>query len=440
MHIDTHILPLILLTPLVGAAPPGPAPRPRQDPAMGSPDRHPPHLPPHPAPPRLLRPGARHRRLPLRAGHPPGSRPPPFATTSASTLSACGSSSSPASSPRSASSPAGTPSPSAAKPSTSSSCSSKSPCSASSSRSISSSTTPSGKLSLVPMTILIATFGRTKNRRPAAIKYFVYAFLPSALLLVGMLWLYAKTGTFDVVRLTALAQAHANPRPPGRPLALLASPSCLPLPSRSPSSPSTAGSRTPSPKPPRPPSWSSPAKTGLYSILRFSFAIFPAQSHRIAPLMIALGAIGIVYGSLIALHPDRPQRARRLLHPRPSLLRHPRHLQLHPHGPRRRHLPDPQPRHLRRRALPPARLPLRALRNLRHSRVRRPRRTPPLDDHPRRHHLALARRPCPSSTASSASSSSSPAPPRPSSPTSRTTSGPSSPPPASSSPPPTCSP
>jgi NADH-quinone oxidoreductase subunit M len=42
-------------------------------------------------------------------------------------------------------------------------------------------------------------------------------------------------------------------------------------------------------------------KTALYSILRFSFAIFPAQSHRIAPLMIALAAIGIVYGALLAL-------------------------------------------------------------------------------------------------------------------------------------------
>ena len=54
------------------------------------------------------------------------------------------------------------------------------------------------ELSLVPMTILIATFGRTKDRRKAAVKYFVYAFIPSALLLVGMLWLYAQTGTFDV--------------------------------------------------------------------------------------------------------------------------------------------------------------------------------------------------------------------------------------------------
>ena len=42
-------------------------------------------------------------------------------------------------------------------------------------------------------------------------------------------------------------------------------------------------------------------KLGLYSILRFSFGIFPEQMHRIAPLLIALGAIGIVYGALIAL-------------------------------------------------------------------------------------------------------------------------------------------
>jgi NADH-quinone oxidoreductase subunit M len=42
-------------------------------------------------------------------------------------------------------------------------------------------------------------------------------------------------------------------------------------------------------------------KLGLYSILRFSFGIFPGQSHRIAPFMLALGAIGIIYGALLAL-------------------------------------------------------------------------------------------------------------------------------------------
>src|SRR5258707_5720551 len=42
-------------------------------------------------------------------------------------------------------------------------------------------------------------------------------------------------------------------------------------------------------------------KLGLYSILRFSFSIFPDQSRPTAPLMIALGGMGIVYGALIAL-------------------------------------------------------------------------------------------------------------------------------------------
>ena len=64
------------------------------------------------------------------------------------------------------------------------------------------------ELSLVPMALLIATFGRTANRRRAAIKYFLYAFIPSAILLVGMLWLYARTGTFQLPELAQLAAAH----------------------------------------------------------------------------------------------------------------------------------------------------------------------------------------------------------------------------------------
>ncbi len=70
------------------------------------------------------------------------------------------------------------------------------------------STTASGSLSLVPMTLLIATFGRTENRRRAAIKFFLYAFIPSAILLVAILWLYNLTGTFDLPTLQALAAAH----------------------------------------------------------------------------------------------------------------------------------------------------------------------------------------------------------------------------------------
>ena len=47
------------------------------------------------------------------------------------------------------------------------------------------------ELSLVPMTLLIAPFGPNR-RRQAAIKFFLYTFIPSAILLVAILWLYTS--------------------------------------------------------------------------------------------------------------------------------------------------------------------------------------------------------------------------------------------------------
>ena len=156
------------------------------------------------------------------------------------------------------------------------------------------------ELSLVPMTLLIATFGRTENRRRAALKYFLYAFIPSAILLIGVLWLYVATGTFQLPTLASLAATHSIP---GSEHALwLASLAFLiafavkvpifPLHGWLPDAISEA---------PTAAVMVLAGKLGLYSILRFSFAIFPEQSHRIAPLLIALGAIGIVYGACIAL-------------------------------------------------------------------------------------------------------------------------------------------
>ena len=56
------------------------------------------------------------------------------------------------------------------------------------------------ELSLVPMAMLIAMYGR-KNGPKAATKFFLFTFIPSAPLLVAILWLYAKTGTFNFVDL-----------------------------------------------------------------------------------------------------------------------------------------------------------------------------------------------------------------------------------------------
>ena len=156
------------------------------------------------------------------------------------------------------------------------------------------------ELSLVPMTILIATFGRTSERRRAAIKFFVYAFVPSALLLVGMLWLYTKTGTFEVTDLARLAVVHGI-SPNGSALWLCSLAFLLAFAVKVPVFPLLGWLKDAIVEAPTAAVMVLAGKTGLYSILRFSFAIFPEQSHRIAPLMIALGAIGIVYGSLIAI-------------------------------------------------------------------------------------------------------------------------------------------
>ena len=156
------------------------------------------------------------------------------------------------------------------------------------------------ELSLVPMTLLIATFGRTVNRRRAAIKYFLYTFIPSAILLVGMLWVYSHTGTFQLPELAQLAISHSiSSNSAALWLASLAFLVAFAV--KVPVFPLHGWLADGIAEAPTAAVMVLAGKLGLYSILRFSFSIFPEQSRHIAPLMIALGAIGIVYGALIAL-------------------------------------------------------------------------------------------------------------------------------------------
>jgi NADH-quinone oxidoreductase subunit M len=156
------------------------------------------------------------------------------------------------------------------------------------------------EMSLVPMTLLIATFGRSDRRRRAAIKYFLYAFIPSGLLLVAMLWIYAQTDTFDLPTLANLAAQHAiSSNSAALWIASLAF--LLAFAVKVPIFPLHGWLSDAIFEAPTAAVMVLAGKTALYSILRFSFAIFPAESHRIAPLLIALAAIGIVYGALLAL-------------------------------------------------------------------------------------------------------------------------------------------
>ena len=113
------------------------------------------------------------------------------------------------------------------------------------------------ELSLVPMAILIAMYGRKEGPQAAA-KFFLFTFIPSAPLLVAILYLYARTGTFNFSELqfSSLPESSPPERSSGSRWR-----SCLPLRSRCPSFPSTAGWPTLSPKPRWRWPWWSPANS-----------------------------------------------------------------------------------------------------------------------------------------------------------------------------------
>lgn len=156
------------------------------------------------------------------------------------------------------------------------------------------------ELSLVPLTLLIATFGRTENRRRAALKFFLYAFIPSAILLVAIVWLYARTGTFDFPVLQTLAVTH-HISPNTSALWLCSLAFLVAFGVKAPIFPLHGWLSDAVTEAPTAVVMVLAGKLGLYSILRFSLGIFPEQSRHIAPLMIGLGALGILYGALMAL-------------------------------------------------------------------------------------------------------------------------------------------
>ena len=155
------------------------------------------------------------------------------------------------------------------------------------------------ELSLVPMAMLIAMFGRSKGPQ-AALKFFLYTFIPSALFLVAILWLYAHTGTFDFVSLQqAIADGSANL--PARGIFWASLAFLVAFAVKVPVFPLHGWIADTFSEAPTAMGMVVAGKLGLYSILRFNLGLFPAQSRQVAPWMIALAVIGILYGASLAL-------------------------------------------------------------------------------------------------------------------------------------------
>ena len=157
------------------------------------------------------------------------------------------------------------------------------------------------ELSLVPMAILIAMYGRgvSENGGPkAALRFFLYTFIPSAPLLVGILWLYAKTGSFDFA---ALQTAIASGTLPLGALFWVALAFLLAFAVKVPVLGLHGWLPDTFSEAPVAMAMVVAGKLGLYSLIRFHVGLFPAQARQAAPWLIALAAIGILYGALQAL-------------------------------------------------------------------------------------------------------------------------------------------
>ncbi len=153
------------------------------------------------------------------------------------------------------------------------------------------------ELSLVPMAILIAMYGR-KDGPKAALKFFLFTFIPSAPLLVAILWLYARTGSFDFVTLQTLI---AYGQFPASALFWAALAFLFAFAVKVPVFPLHGWLSDTFSEAPVALAMVVAGKLGLYSMLRFHIGLFPVQARAAAPYLIALAVIGVLYGACLAL-------------------------------------------------------------------------------------------------------------------------------------------
>ncbi len=153
------------------------------------------------------------------------------------------------------------------------------------------------ELSLVPMAILIAMYGRKEGPK-AALKFFLFTFIPSAPLLVAILWLYVRTNTFNFADLQY--QTASGVLPAGA-LFWVALAFLFAFAVKVPVFPLHGWLADTYNEAPVALAMVVAGKLGLYSMLRFHVGLFPVQARAIAPLLIALAVIGILYGACLAL-------------------------------------------------------------------------------------------------------------------------------------------
>src|SRR5438067_4838353 len=155
---------------------------------------------------------------------------------------------------------------------------------------------------LIPMALLIGISGHVR-RVYAAVKFFLYTMIASVFMLAAILWLYAKTGSFDFTTIQNLArtgniEGFTLAAPwlfVGFFIAFAVKVPLFPfhtwLPDAHVEAP-TAGSVLLA---------GVLLKMGIYGMLRFNLGLFPDQSRATASWRSARALIGISHGGVVAL-------------------------------------------------------------------------------------------------------------------------------------------
>lgn len=158
------------------------------------------------------------------------------------------------------------------------------------------------EIMLIPMAFLIGIWGHDR-RIYAAVKFVIYTMAGSILMLVGIIWLYNATGTFDLPTIQAMIHSGQLQLSASTEAILFLAffvafaikvplfPLHTWLPDAHVEAP-TAGSIILA---------GVLLKMGTYGMIRFCLPLFPEASHRAAPYVAALAIIGIIYGALVAL-------------------------------------------------------------------------------------------------------------------------------------------
>ncbi|WP_245899158.1 complex I subunit 4 family protein [Nonomuraea indica] len=152
---------------------------------------------------------------------------------------------------------------------------------------------------LIPMYFLIAVWGG-KGRRGAAIKFILYTLLGSVVMLLGLLLVWAQTGTLDIV---ALGQAHGSGM--SRTVQIVAFAAVgLGLAVKTPMWPLHTwlpDAHTEAPTVGSVLLAGVLLKMGTYGFARIAIPVLPEGAVAVAPWLGALAVVGIVYGALACL-------------------------------------------------------------------------------------------------------------------------------------------